>query len=180
MLPVSMLFNPTAASRAELNLSSSPKLPSLLAPKNTAFDTRDVFVRSDGSEATRDDFVPKTSGADLTPEEAAAKIRDRADRIRLDAEAKAAKPKKETVETAEDKQVRELLHQFVGQVLFGQMLKAMRSTQEKNPYFHGGRTEEIFQGQLDMVLAEELTKSSSGSLSDPMYNLMRASKRSTD
>lgn len=83
----------------------------------------------------------------------------------------------ETVPVNEnDQKFRELLHQFVGQTLFGQMLKSMRATQEKNPYFHGGRAEEIFQGQLDMVLGDQLTKASSKTLSEPMYKLMKAPK----
>jgi hypothetical protein len=67
-------------------------------------------------------------------------------------------------------QFRELFHKFIGQVLFGQMLKSMRATQEKNPYFHGGRAEEIFQDELDNVLVEQITKSTTKNLSDPMYN----------
>ena len=75
-----------------------------------------------------------------------------------------------------DKQFRELLHQFIGQTLFGQMLKSMRATQEKNPYFHGGQSEEIYQSLLDMELTDQLTKSSSRTISEPMYKLMKAPK----
>ncbi|MDR1141693.1 MAG: rod-binding protein [Planctomycetaceae bacterium] len=75
-----------------------------------------------------------------------------------------------------DKRFREVLHQFVGQTLFGQMLKSMRATQEKNPYFHGGRAEEIFQSQLDMVLTDKMTQATSKTLSEPMYKLMKTSK----
>ncbi|MDR1484935.1 MAG: rod-binding protein [Planctomycetaceae bacterium] len=65
---------------------------------------------------------------------------------------------------------RELFHKFIGQVLFGQMLKSMRATQQKNPYFHGGRAEEIFQDELDNKLVEQLTTSTTKNLSEPMYN----------
>ncbi len=187
MLPVSTLSNPSAVYAAQSALSPaarvSPKLSSSFSTqlqKATARQTEDVFERRDGSVATQNDFVQKQSGSDMTAEEASAKIRDRADKIRQDMEEKAAKPKKEKEETDEDKQVRKLLHEFVGQVLFGQMIKSMRATQEQNPYFHGGRTEEIFQGQLDEILTKELTKASSGSLSEPMYKLMTASDRITD
>ncbi len=77
-------------------------------------------------------------------------------------------------ETAEDKRFRDVLQQVVGQTFFGQMLKAMRATQEKNPYFDGGRAEEIFQGQLDQIITEKMSKASGQSLSDPMYRLMKA------
>ncbi|MDR2754524.1 MAG: rod-binding protein [Planctomycetaceae bacterium] len=84
--------------------------------------------------------------------------------------------KEETSESDDEKRFREVLHQFVGQTLFGQMLKSMRATQEKNPYFHGGRAEEIFQSQLDMVLTDKMTQATSKTLSEPMYKLMKTPK----
>ena len=71
-----------------------------------------------------------------------------------------------------DDEFRKVFHQFVGTTLYGQMLKSMRATQEKNPYFHGGRAEEIFQSQLDEKLVDQLTESSSRTVSDPMFKLM--------
>jgi hypothetical protein len=85
-------------------------------------------------------------------------------------------PQTETLAEANDKQFRELLHQFIGQTLFGQMLKSMRATQEKNPFFHGGQSEEIYQSLLDMELTEQMTKASSRTISEPMYKLMKAPK----
>ena len=73
-----------------------------------------------------------------------------------------------------EQQFRELFHQFIGQTLFGQMLKSMRATQEKNPLFHGGQSEEIYQSLLDMELTDQMTKATSKTLSEPMYKLMRA------
>jgi Rod binding domain-containing protein len=85
-------------------------------------------------------------------------------------------PESQSPADANDKQFRELLHQFIGQTLFGQMLKSMRATQEKNPYFHGGQAEEIYQSLLDMELTDEMTKATSKTLSEPMYKLMKAPK----
>ncbi len=62
---------------------------------------------------------------------------------------------------------------FVGQTFFGQMIASMRSTQEDAPYFNGGRAEKVFQGQLDQVLAEELSDSSAAQFSDPMFKLFQ-------
>jgi len=76
----------------------------------------------------------------------------------------------------EDPRFRELLHQFIGQTLFGQMLKSMRATQEKNPFFHGGQSEEIYQSLLDMELTDQMTQATSKTLSEPMYKLMKAPK----
>ncbi|MDR0610641.1 MAG: rod-binding protein, partial [Planctomycetaceae bacterium] len=92
----------------------------------------DVYERSDGSEVVRHDIRHKLLNVN-----------------------------NETPISDEEKRFRDVLHQFVGQTLFGQMLKSMRATQEKNPYFHGGRAEEIFQSQLDMVLTEKMTQATS-------------------
>ena len=84
--------------------------------------------------------------------------------------------KTESPADATEKQFRELLHQFIGQTLFGQMLKSMRATQEKNPFFHGGQAEEIYQSMLDMELTDQMTQSTSRTLSEPMYKLMKTPK----
>ena len=67
--------------------------------------------------------------------------------------------------------MREAFKDFVGQTFFGQMLSAMRKTVGKPAYFHGGRTEEVFQAQLDQVLAEKLSDASAETFADPMYEL---------
>ena len=110
--------------------------------------TLDVFERSDGSTATRFDIEQEP----------------------------AIQPKTVSPADANDKQFRELLHQFIGQTLFGQMLKSMRATQEKNPFFHGGQAEEIYQSLLDMELTDQMTQATSKTLSEPMYKLMKAPK----
>jgi flagellar protein FlgJ len=60
---------------------------------------------------------------------------------------------------------------FVGKTFFGQMLKSMRQTVGKAAYFDGGKTEEIFRGQLDEQLADHMTKSSADKFADPMFRL---------
>ena len=71
----------------------------------------------------------------------------------------------------EGRQLREAFDAFVGEVFFGQMLKSMRKTLGKPPYFHGGRAEEVFQQQLDQVLAEKLSKASAEKFTGPMFEL---------
>ncbi len=66
---------------------------------------------------------------------------------------------------------------FVGQTFFGQMIASMRATQEETPYFNGGRAEKIFQGQLDQVLAEELSDSSAEQFADPMFKLFQLQRK---
>jgi Rod binding domain-containing protein len=66
-------------------------------------------------------------------------------------------------------ELRERFTQFVGEAFFGQMIKAMRATVGKPAYFHGGRAEEVFQGQLDQKLAEHLTEASATRFAEPMF-----------
>jgi len=73
----------------------------------------------------------------------------------------------------DDEEFRKVFHQFAGQTMFGQMLKSMRETQQKPAYIHGGRTEEIFQEQLDNVLVEKMTAATPYSFSDNMFSLMQ-------
>ncbi len=73
-------------------------------------------------------------------------------------------------------ELKEAFNDFVGQTLFGQLLKSMRTTVGKPAYFHGGQTEEIFQAQLDNVLTEELTEASAESFANPMFELFQMSR----
>jgi Rod binding protein len=65
--------------------------------------------------------------------------------------------------------LREQFTQFVGETFFGQMLKSLRAATDKPAYFHGGRAEEVFQGQLDQKLAEHLTEASAEQFAEPMF-----------
>ena len=87
-----------------------------------------------------------------------------------------AQPVTQSEAEANDQLFRELLHQFIGQTFIGQMLKSMRATQEKDPLFHGGHAEDMYQGLLDMEMTNKLTQATSKTLSEPMYKLMRAAR----
>jgi len=67
------------------------------------------------------------------------------------------------------KEVQETFRNVMGEMFFGQMMKAMRSTQGKPAYFHGGQAEEVFQGQLDQLLAQEMATASAEKIIDPMF-----------
>lgn len=68
-------------------------------------------------------------------------------------------------------ELKEAFSSFVGNTFYSQMLSSMRSTVDKPAYFHGGRAEEIFQGQMDQILAEDLTKASADQFTGPMFEL---------
>jgi flagellar protein FlgJ len=69
--------------------------------------------------------------------------------------------------------LRDTFNEFVGNVVFGQMLSSMRKTVGKAPYMHGGRAEEVFQNQLDQELSKQLTESSAAQFADPMFDLFQ-------
>ncbi|MCG8649238.1 MAG: rod-binding protein [Pirellulales bacterium] len=76
-----------------------------------------------------------------------------------------------------DAELKEKFTEFVGQTLFGSMLASMRKTVGKPAYMHGGRTEEVFQQQLDQKIVEELTEASADSIAQPMYDLFTMQRR---
>lgn len=73
--------------------------------------------------------------------------------------------------------LREAFNDFVGQTFYGQMLSAMRSTVGKPAYFHGGRAEEVFQAQLDQVLAEKMADATAQQFTGPMFDLFTMARR---
>lgn len=73
--------------------------------------------------------------------------------------------------SARGQELQEAFTDFVGQTFFGQLIAQMRKTVDKPAYFHGGRAEEVFQGQLDQLLAENLADASSEQFAEPMFNL---------
>lgn len=82
-----------------------------------------------------------------------------------------AEPQPPSAGDADRGELREAFQSFVGQTLFGQLLSAMRKTVGKPAYFYGGRAEEIFQQQLDQVIAEKIAETSSDKLAEPMLEL---------
>lgn len=70
-----------------------------------------------------------------------------------------------------DGELQEAFTDFVGQTLFGSMLASMRKTVGKPAYMHGGRTEEVFQKQMDQLIVEDMTEASADTLAGPMFDL---------
>lgn len=73
-------------------------------------------------------------------------------------------------------ELKEAFADFVGQTFFNQMLASMRSTLDKPAYFDGGHAEEVFQGQLDQVMAEKLSERTAERFADPMFDLFMLSR----
>ncbi len=81
-------------------------------------------------------------------------------------------PQKEEL-TAQD-----AFQDFVAGTFYKMMLKSLRSTEQKPAYFHGGRAEEIFKGQLDQTIAEDLAKEHGAAFSDPLFQVFTQQVRS--
>lgn len=73
--------------------------------------------------------------------------------------------------------LRKAFNQFVGETFYGQMLQAMRKSQGKPAYCHGGQAEEIFTQQLDQILTKKLSEASADKLSGPMYELFTQQRK---
>ena len=73
-------------------------------------------------------------------------------------------------------EMKEAFEDFVGQTFFNQMLSSMRSSLDKPAYFDGGHAEEVFQGQLDQVMAEKLSERTAERFAEPMFNLFMLSR----
>jgi hypothetical protein len=86
-------------------------------------------------------------------------------------------PKPPAPGATHDPKLRKAFDSFVGEAMFGQMLKGMRKTLGKPAYFYGGRAEEIFQQQLDQVLAEKLSNASAERLTGPMFELFTLERK---
>ena len=56
-------------------------------------------------------------------------------------------------------------------------MKSMRSTLDKPAYFHGGRGEEVFQGEMDRIFVEELSAATASDVSGPMFELFQLQSR---
>jgi len=75
-------------------------------------------------------------------------------------------------------ELEEKFTEFVGQTLFGSMLASMRKTLGKPAYMHGGRTEEVFQQQMDQLMVADLTEASADTIAKPMFDLFNLQQRS--
>lgn len=76
-----------------------------------------------------------------------------------------------TSQKAQDKalQVREKFQDFAAGTFYKEMLKSLRSGQKHSKYFYGGQAEEIFRGQLDQQIAEDMAHQHGGAFADPLF-----------
>jgi peptidoglycan hydrolase FlgJ len=143
MEPLSIQARPT-------NSTALPARP--LSPPNLSSQTTDSFISQLEAQLSQ----PQLSQPQLSQPQAGAYN---------------SSPQPPSGQAAGSAELRQAFQDFVGQTFFAEMIKACRSGQQPSAYFNGGRAEEIFQGQLDQVLSEELSKSSADKIADPMFEL---------
>ncbi len=68
-----------------------------------------------------------------------------------------------------DEAIREHIGEFVGNVFYGTLIREMQASKLKGEYFHGGRGEEVFQGQLGMEIAQRLGRAPGDPIAEHMY-----------
>ena len=67
-------------------------------------------------------------------------------------------------------EVREKFQDFTAGTFYKEMLKALRQGQKHSKYFYGGQAEEIFRGQMDQQIAEDLARQHGGSFAAPLFD----------
>ena len=67
-------------------------------------------------------------------------------------------------------ELRDTVNKVIGSVFYEPMLRATRDSALKGTIGHGGRGEEVFQGQLDQILAERIGQASGQSLSQTLVD----------
>ena len=69
-------------------------------------------------------------------------------------------------------EMRDRLGEFVGNVFYGTLIRQMQSSKLKGPFLHGGRGEDVFQGQLGMELAKRLGRAPNDPVTNHLYEAM--------
>ncbi len=64
--------------------------------------------------------------------------------------------------------------EFVGNVFYGTLLRAMRDSTLKGSYMHGGRGEEVFSGQLHMELAKRMGQAPNDPIANSLFKAWTA------
>jgi hypothetical protein len=80
------------------------------------------------------------------------------------------KPNADAAKTGALRELRTAVNEVVGSVFFAPLLRCMRNSPLKGTYGHGGRGEEVFQAQLDQILAERAGQAANNSLNRTIFD----------
>jgi Rod binding domain-containing protein len=65
--------------------------------------------------------------------------------------------------------VRDKFQDFAAGTFYKEMLKSLRSGQKHSKYFYGGQAEEIFRGQMDQQIAEDIARQHGATFASPLF-----------
>jgi hypothetical protein len=82
-------------------------------------------------------------------------------------------PATEAGVSKEDAVLRKRLGEFVGNIFYGTLIRQMNDSSLKGAYLHGGRGEEVFQGQLGMEFATRLGRAPNDPITNKLFEAMR-------
>lgn len=89
----------------------------------------------------------------------------------------AATPGSAAARTIDNDKLRDTFSKSVGEVFYTQLLKSLRSTVGKPAYLHGGQAEDMFEAQLDQVLAEQMAARDGDRLTGELFERFSAGLR---
>lgn len=72
-----------------------------------------------------------------------------------------------------DDPLQKTFQQAIAGLLFGELVKSLRSTVGEPAYLHGGQAERMFQSQMDQYLVEDLAEQSGAGLVGDLYRQFR-------
>lgn len=73
------------------------------------------------------------------------------------------------VDPSRQNELKKVFNEFTAGTFYREMLAAMRKGTGKPAYFDGGQAEEIFRGELDRHIADDLVKRHGEAFSAPLY-----------
>jgi Rod binding domain-containing protein len=83
----------------------------------------------------------------------------------MDVSALASKP----IDTSRQSELKKVFNEFTAGTFYREMLAAMRKGASKPAYFDGGQAEEIFRGELDRHIADDLVARQGEAFSAPLF-----------
>jgi Rod binding domain-containing protein len=70
---------------------------------------------------------------------------------------------------ASKEKLKSTFQDFAAGTFYKEMLKSLRKMHNKPAYMYGGHAEEIFQGQMDQQVAENMARNKGSQISDPLF-----------
>jgi len=76
-------------------------------------------------------------------------------------------------------EVEPVFQAFVAGTCYCEMLKSLHAMHDKPAYLHGGQAEELFQSQLDQVIAGQMAKEHGAALVGPLFEAFQREVKGT-